>query len=84
LRTSLKVYLGSNSHADFKVKGSYFQRSCKIYQGTAIIAQMRRKYSVSQVLLGRDTFAITVNPGVDYAFIAALVVILDEINREEA
>jgi len=84
LRTSLEVHLGCNSHADFKVKGSFFERSCTIYQGTVVIAQMRRKYSVSQVLLGRDTFAITVNPGVDYAFIAALVVILDEINREEA
>lgn len=43
---------------------------------------MRRKYTVSQVLMGRDTFTVTVYPGVDYAFIVALVVILDEINKE--
>jgi len=84
LRTSLEVNLGSNSHADFKVQGSFFERSCTIYQGTAVIAQMRRKYTASNVLLGRDTFAVIVNPGVDYAFIVALVVILDEINKDEA
>lgn len=83
LRTSLKVYLGNNAHADFKVKGSFFERSCTIYQGTTVIAEMRRKYTVSQVLMGRDTFTVTVYPGVDYAFIVAIVVILDEINKEK-
>lgn len=82
LRTSLKVFLGNNSHSDFKVKGSFFERSCTIYQGTTVIAQMRRNYTVSQVLMGRDTFTVTVYPGVDYVFIVALVVILDEINKE--
>jgi len=82
LRTSLNVYLGNNSHSDFKVKGSFFERSCTIYQGRTVIAEMRRKYTVSQVLMGRDTFTVTVYPGVDYAFIVALVVILDEINKE--
>lgn len=45
---------------------------------------MRRKYTVSNVLLGKDTFAITVYPGVDYAFAVALVVILDEISSGES
>lgn len=83
LRTSLEVHLGSNSNADFQVKGSFLERSCTIYQGTAVIAQMKRKRTVSNVLLGKDTFIVTVNPGVDYAFVAALIVILDEINKEE-
>ena len=84
-KTSVNVYLGSNSllrHSDFKVKGSYINRSCTIYQGTRVIAEMRRKYTVANVLIGRETFAIRVYAGIDYAFIVALVVILDEINKE--
>ncbi|KAK1284091.1 Protein LURP-one-related 15 [Acorus calamus] len=86
LKTQLDVFLVPNtgeSVCDFKVKGSFFERSYTICIGESntIIAQMRRKYTVSNVLLGRDTFRVTVYPNIDYAFIVALVVILDEINR---
>ena len=43
---------------------------------------MKPKRTISNVLLGRDTFVVTVNPGADYAFVVALVVILDEIKKE--
>ena len=43
---------------------------------------MRCKYTVSPVLMGRDMFTVTMYLRVDYAFIVALVVILDEINKE--
>lgn len=44
--------------------------------------QMHRKHSVSSVVLGKDRFAVTVYPHVDYAFIVALVVLLEEINED--
>ena len=44
--------------------------------------QINRKYTATNILLGKDTFVVTVFPNVDYVFIAALVVILDEIHRE--
>lgn len=44
--------------------------------------QMNRKHTVSNVVRGKDTFCVTVNPQVDYMFVAALVVILEEIHRE--
>lgn len=44
---------------------------------------MSRKLTVSNVLLGRDTFSVTVFPHVDYVFIASLVVILDEVHRDK-
>ena len=44
--------------------------------------QMSRQYELKNVLLGRDTFGITVYPNVDYALIVAIVVILDAIHRE--
>lgn len=44
--------------------------------------QMHRKHSVQSIVLGKDTFGVTVYPNVDYAFIVALVVILEEINED--
>ncbi|KAK9154069.1 hypothetical protein Sjap_001549 [Stephania japonica] len=86
-KTKLNVFLASNTteaFSDFKVKGSWFERSCKIYNGNAdtLIAQMRMKHTASSLLIGKDTFMVTVCPNVDYAFVAALIVILDAINRD--
>ncbi|CAN6171464.1 unnamed protein product [Urochloa humidicola] len=88
LRTEVDVFLAGNTAqqtCDFKIRGSYFERSCNFYLGysNAMIAQITRKYTASNVLLGKDTFLVTVFPHVDYVFIAALVVILDEIHREK-
>lgn len=87
LKTEMDVFLAGNTAeqvCDFKIKGSYFDRSCIFYLGNSntMIAQMNRKFTVSNVLLGKDTFGVTVFPYVDYVFIASLVVILDEIHRE--
>ena len=85
--TQLDVFLAANTHenvCDFKIKGSYFERSCVVYLGESnnIVAQMRKHHTVGSVMLGKDTFGVTVYPHVDYAFIVALIVILDEINRD--
>ncbi|CAL9096764.1 unnamed protein product [Musa textilis] len=84
-KTTLHVFMASNTNedaCDFKIKGSYSERSCTVYLGESdsILAQMRRKYTVKNVLLGKDTFCVTVYPNVDYAFVASLIIILDEIN----
>ena len=42
------------------------------------IMQMQKKHSVETIALRRDTFSVRVFPNVDYAFIVALVVILDQ------
>lgn len=44
---------------------------------------MHKKHSVQSVVLGKDTFAVTVYPNVDYAFIVALILILDEVNEDK-
>ncbi|XP_024017895.1 protein LURP-one-related 15 [Morus notabilis] len=87
LKTQLDVFLAANTKEDvpdFKVKGSWFERSCTIYLGNSstIIAQMHKKHNVQSLVLGKDTFAVTVYPHVDYSFIVALVVILYEINED--
>ncbi|GJN28964.1 hypothetical protein PR202_gb17144 [Eleusine coracana subsp. coracana] len=87
LKTAIDVFLAGNTSehiCDFKIRGSYFERSCAFYLGNSdtMIAQTNRKFTVTNVLLEKDTFTVTVFPHVDYVFIAALVVILDEIHRE--
>ncbi|XP_034582755.1 protein LURP-one-related 15 [Setaria viridis] len=89
LKTSLGVFLARNTSeqvCDFKIKGSYFERSCAFYLGNsnAMVAQMKRKFTVSNVLLGKDTYCVTVFPNVDHVFIAALAVILDEVHRDRS
>jgi hypothetical protein len=41
---------------------------------------MNRKRTVSSVMIGKHTYCVDVFPHVDYMFIAALIVILDEVN----
>lgn len=45
--------------------------------------QMHTKHTVQSIVLGKETFGVTVYPNVDYAFIVALVVILNEINEDK-
>ncbi|XP_043725866.1 protein LURP-one-related 15-like [Telopea speciosissima] len=88
--TQLDVFLAANTKeeiCDFKIKGSWLKRSCMIYIGNSsnVIAQMNKKQSVQSVLFGKDNFTVTVYPNVDYAFIVALIVILNAIddNRDD-
>ncbi|KAH9314017.1 hypothetical protein KI387_022644 [Taxus chinensis] len=84
LKTPVNVYMAYNTDEeqwDFKVKGDYVERASVFYYGARTIAQLSRKRSATNELLGRDTFLIKIEPGVDYVFVMALVVILDEINR---
>ncbi|KAG5550714.1 hypothetical protein RHGRI_015614 [Rhododendron griersonianum] len=81
-KTQLDVFLAGNTNedvCDFKIKGSWGDRSCTIYLGNTltIIAQMHKNN-----IIGRDRFAVTVYPNVDYAFIVALVVVLEEIHDD--
>ncbi|KAJ3669425.1 hypothetical protein LUZ60_011375 [Juncus effusus] len=84
-KTKLDVFLAGNTaeqSCDFKIKGSWLDRSCTFYLGNTknIIALMSRQYTVKNVLLGKDTFGITIYPNVDYAFVVAIIVILDEMD----
>ncbi|KAG8373495.1 hypothetical protein BUALT_Bualt11G0030100 [Buddleja alternifolia] len=87
LKTELDVFLSGNEDEnswDFKVIGSWLKRSCYIYnKDSTLIAQMHKKHTVGSIVLGKDTFGVTVNPQVDCAFIVAIVVILNEINKDK-
>ena len=88
-KTKLDVFLANNTKenvCDFKVKGSWSERSCVIYAGesSTIVAQMRKKHTAKSILIGKDHFMVTVYPNIDYAFIISLIVILDAINSAAA
>lgn len=82
--TKVSVFLASNDAeqaCDFRITGSYHDGACAVSLGDSdtVIASIDRRFSVVSALLGKNTYAVTVNPGIDYAFIVALVVILDEM-----
>lgn len=88
MKTKLDVFLAGNTKedvCDFKVRGSWLERSCIVYAGESnnIVAQMHKKHTVTSILMDKDHFSVTVYPNVDYAFIVALIVILDETNEDE-
>jgi uncharacterized protein YxjI len=45
---------------------------------------MERKVTLSNVLLGKMTYYVTVFPNVDHVFIVALAVILDDFQRDRS
>ncbi|KAL6839077.1 hypothetical protein ACP4OV_031131 [Aristida adscensionis] len=86
-KTEMEIFLASNtSHevCDFKMKGSYKERTCAFYLGNSntLIAQMHREHNMTSKVLGTDHFSITVYPNVDYVFIASLIVMLQEIHQD--
>ncbi|XP_004514892.1 protein LURP-one-related 15-like isoform X2 [Cicer arietinum] len=88
LKTKLDVFLASNTKeeiCDFKVKGSWFERSCVVYAGKShnIVAQMHKKEIVESVAFGKDNLTVRVYPNIDYAFMVAVILILDEVNQEK-
>ncbi|CAH2053826.1 unnamed protein product [Thlaspi arvense] len=88
-KTKLDVFLSHNKEekiCDFRVKGSWSESSCVIYVGESdtIVAEMQTNDTLRSVLFGKDNFSVTVYPNVDYAFIASLIVILDDVNRDAA
>ncbi|XVF29665.1 hypothetical protein REPUB_Repub15cG0141500 [Reevesia pubescens] len=84
-KTTLDVFLAPNtseSQPDFRIKGGWYESGCTIYAGENIIAQMHRKHNVQSIIFEAETYGVTAYPNVDYAFIVALVVVLDEINAD--
>ncbi|KAK8481102.1 hypothetical protein V6N11_047845 [Hibiscus sabdariffa] len=82
--TSLDVFLASNTSEtlpDFSIKENWRSNTCTFFHGNIIIAKMHRNHNVRSLVINADNYGITAYPNVDYAFIVALVIILDEINR---
>ncbi|XP_021904264.1 protein LURP-one-related 14 isoform X2 [Carica papaya] len=80
LKSEFDIFLANNlgkEVRDFRTSGSYTNLSFKVYKDNAVIARVNHKYSWKS-FKGLDTYSVKVNPEVDYAFIIALLVMIDE------
>ncbi|KAK9054887.1 hypothetical protein SSX86_025966 [Deinandra increscens subsp. villosa] len=69
-----------NDDCDFQIKGNWSKRSCAFYKrdsSTTAIAQMHQRQSP-------EKFMVKINPTVDYAFVVALIAIVDAIESPGA
>ncbi|CAM0877268.1 unnamed protein product [Alopecurus aequalis] len=85
--TRVSVFLASNDAEqapDFRVTGSYHDGACSVSLGDSntVIAKIDRRSTVVSSLLGKNSYSVTVNAGIDYAFVVALAVILDEMHYQ--
>ncbi|XP_026405573.1 protein LURP-one-related 10-like [Papaver somniferum] len=87
-KADLHVFLASNTNedvCDFKVERNYSGKTSSyvVYRGGSVIAEMHKEKTVQGKVLGKDTFSVTIHPNVDYAFIIALRVVLDEMEKAD-
>ncbi|CAN0888351.1 Protein LURP-one-related 14 [Linum grandiflorum] len=85
IKKDLNVYLPDHlkntvmsAAPDFNVIGSYTSLSFKVYKGHRILAEVKHNFTLESFYKGKERFTIKVYPEVDYAFIIALLVIIDE------
>ncbi|CAM6084306.1 unnamed protein product [Calypogeia fissa] len=67
--------------ADYVVKGNFAERDYNIEKGDFIAADIDKKHSFFGG--GKHKYGVKVKSGVDQAFVAAVVVIVDSIHTEE-
>ncbi|KAL9418687.1 hypothetical protein AB3S75_036608 [Citrus x aurantiifolia] len=84
IKTKLEVFLPNNNiigkrAPDFYVTGSFTSLSFKVYRGKTVICQVaNHNYTWGSICKGKENFKVRVHPEVDYSFITALLVILEE------
>ncbi|KAG6557076.1 hypothetical protein Mapa_001002 [Marchantia paleacea] len=86
LKPSFHVFLGTNtsmSKPDFTLKGDFFQFNYTICYNDVPIAEASRRLNASAIIVGKDQYVVTIQPGVDHAFIASLVVIMDQVAQDD-
>lgn len=85
---TLEVFLADSKRGDicdFKIKGSWFDKSFLIYSGktNVIVAEMHKNFSVQSLVLDKDTYILSLQANIDHAFIVSLLVIFDGIVQDD-
>ncbi|GKU92210.1 hypothetical protein SLE2022_072440 [Rubroshorea leprosula] len=80
IKRQLDVFLAGNQtkDCDFHVTGSLSSLSFKVYRGKTIIAEVIHSFTWESFCKGKESFTVRLQPEVDYAFIVALIVIIQE------
>ncbi|GJU70559.1 LURP-one-related 10-like protein, partial [Tanacetum coccineum] len=86
----INVFLANNSssedNCDFNIKGCFTkERNCTIHthESSSPIAQMHKFQRLKNAKLTKGKYMVRVNPNVDYAFVVALIAILDGMNNAD-
>ncbi|KAF2544980.1 hypothetical protein F2Q70_00023340 [Brassica cretica] len=84
-RCTMEVEVYDGSGEEYTIDGDFSLRSCLIYDTEKrTVAEIKRKVDMStNVMLGRDVFALEIKPGFDGAFAMGLVLVLDQINGDD-
>ncbi|KAI3771050.1 hypothetical protein L6452_02202 [Arctium lappa] len=91
-KTKLHVFLANKSTSkdvcDFKIKGSWSKKKCTIYTGdsyhsSTTIAQMHKTKTSKNKKFNKGKFMMTIYQNVDYAFVVALIAIVDAMKRTD-
>ncbi|KAK4627009.1 hypothetical protein CLAFUW4_04282 [Fulvia fulva] len=86
---SSKSVITFANHADkapieMQLKGDWFDRSATIKMGDRPVAQIQRSFmNVREIFGSKQTYFVTIAPGVDLSLIAAICVCLDERENEK-
>lgn len=78
----LQIVLPSNEEQkvpDYTIKGNWLCRKSTIFFGEQIVAEVVRDASLRNVLITKSIFHVTVQPGVDTAFIFSIIIIMDKL-----
>ncbi|OAY38340.1 hypothetical protein MANES_10G006900v8 [Manihot esculenta] len=80
IKKELHVFLADfkGKSPDFLVIGSYTSLSFKVFKGHRLLAEIKHNFTLESFYKGKEKYNVTIYPEVDYAFIVALLVILDE------
>lgn len=70
---------------EYQIEGSFANRNCTIFNAKKeVVAEIRRKVdSSANVVLGKDVFSVSIQPGFDGAFAMGLVLVLDQIHGDD-
>ncbi|KAG6522399.1 protein LURP-one-related 8-like [Zingiber officinale] len=73
---------GCGAAAGYEVEGSYYRRSCTVYdERRRAVAEVRRKEAARGVGFGDDVYCLVVQPAADACLAMAVVVVLDQMFR---
>ncbi|CAK7325948.1 unnamed protein product [Dovyalis caffra] len=81
IKKEINIFLANNfkkKEPDFHITGAYTSLSFKVYEGRRLIAEVKHNFTLESFCKGKEKYRVKVYPEVDYAFIVALLVILDE------
>lgn len=89
-RSSVTVQLYCDPSEQYEIEGSYPQRCCQIYSRSSddtsreCVAEIKRKVDpTTKVMLGKDVFWLSLQPGFDAAFAMGLILILDQMYEDD-